>query len=336
MEQDRTADAPAGTPADHLVKAAAWAGERQAAVQADVSRAWQAFRRKANENPEALLVAQQRLQRFVVRILLFKLLAGLATLAFSLTYTNPYIPPGHEGYVYERPRVLGAGGFKGTVEGPGNFGVSVWRNEAVSIDLSPQTYTEEFTVLTRDDLNLIFRFHAVISIGKGRVREVVEDLGGLDWYNRFIREPFRSYIRDAVQKHRSTDIKAMMESVAADIRANLAAHVEKTPFTLVSLVVGDINYPEVVARAVEEKLSAQQVLEAKETQMQIAIKDAEIELVQARGKAEAQQIIAATLTPAYLQHEAIESQAKFAQSPNHTTIYIPVGNNGIPLVRPVE
>ena len=51
-----------------------------------------------------------------------------------------------------------------------------------------------------------------------------------------------------------------------------------------------------------------------------------------RGIAEAQRIINATLTPNYLQHEAIQAQEEMAASPNHTTVYIPVGTNGLPLV----
>ena len=63
---------------------------------------------------------------------------------------------------------------------------------------------------------------------------------------------------------------------------------------------------------------------------------AEIKVQEAKGIAEAQQIINATLTDRYLQHEAIQAQEKMAESPNHTTIYIPSGNNGIPLVNTID
>lgn len=63
---------------------------------------------------------------------------------------------------------------------------------------------------------------------------------------------------------------------------------------------------------------------------------AEIMVAEAKGIAEAQKIINATLTDRYLQHEAIKAQEKMAGSPNHTQIYIPVGTNGIPLVKTIE
>lgn len=63
---------------------------------------------------------------------------------------------------------------------------------------------------------------------------------------------------------------------------------------------------------------------------------AQIRVVEARGIAEAQQIINATLTDKYLQHEAIKAQEKMAASENHTVVYIPSGQNGIPLVTTVD
>ena len=66
--------------------------------------------------------------------------------------------------------------------------------------------------------------------------------------------------------------------------------------------------------------------------VQVEKQKAEIRVVEARGISEAQHIINATLTDRYLQHEAIGAQEKMANSPNHSTIYIPSGQNGIPLV----
>lgn len=63
---------------------------------------------------------------------------------------------------------------------------------------------------------------------------------------------------------------------------------------------------------------------------------AQIQIAQAQGIAQSQKIIANTLTPAYLQYEAIEAQKDETASPNHTIIYIPSGDNGIPLVSTVD
>lgn len=62
---------------------------------------------------------------------------------------------------------------------------------------------------------------------------------------------------------------------------------------------------------------------------------AEAEVLRAAGAAKSAAIISKTLegNTAYLQYLAIQSQKAMADSPNHTTVYIPTGNNGIPLVK---
>jgi len=260
------------------------------------------------------------------------MIAGVAVLSLTAC-TNPSTPAGQEGYVYEKPRVFGAGGYQGSMVGPSNFGMSLLRNEVINIDMRPNTYTEAFQILANDDLNIRFDFHAVISIETGSVKTVIEQFGGENWYPRFVRETFRTYVRDIVQKYDSGELKTNREKIAQEVTTRLQKYLSATPFKLANVVVGNINYPAIVANAVEKKLAAQQLLSEKETQKEIARKDAEIRVEEAKGIAQAQKIINATLTPNYLQHEAINAQMKMAESPNHTTVYIPVGNNGIPLVK---
>lgn len=66
--------------------------------------------------------------------------------------------------------------------------------------------------------------------------------------------------------------------------------------------------------------------------VQIAKQKAQIRIQNAIGIRAAQDHIAKTLTPAYLQWEAIQAQLALAGSKNSTFIYIPSGANGVPLV----
>jgi len=267
----------------------------------------------------------------------------IITLTFGLTVltaatlglvacTNPHAPAGHEGYVFEEPRIIGEGGFRGVVQGPGNYGISAFRNRSINIDTRPTTYTEQFSILVKDDLNVAFDVHAVMKVQQGQIRSVVEAFGGPQWYERFVKEPFRTIVRQSVQEYSSRELKSERDDIASSIEAALSAYLESAPFEVVRLAVGNIDYPAVVSQAVEKKLAAKQLLEEKQTQREIAQRDAEIRVEEAKGIAAAQKIINATLTPNYLQHEAIQAQRSMASAPNHTTVYIPVGPNGLPLV----
>lgn len=256
----------------------------------------------------------------------------LASLVYLSGCTNPSTPAGHEGYVKENPRVWGKGGFRGVLKGPENFGVSLWRNEVENVDFRPQTYAENFNILANDELNISFRFQTIIKVKPGTIKSVVEEYAGSQFYPRYVKEPLRAMVRKNVQTLDSRQVKEKRKEIAEAVMSELNTYLLDTPFLTISGVVGNIDYPKIVSEAVEKKLAAKQLLDEKETQREIAKKDAEIRIEEAKGIAEAQRIINSTLTKDYLQHEAINAQLKMASSPNHTTVYIPSGANGIPLI----
>jgi hypothetical protein len=55
-------------------------------------------------------------------------------------------------------------------------------------------------------------------------------------------------------------------------------------------------------------------------------------LIAAKGIRNAQDEIAKTLTPLYVQFEAVQAQLAMAKSQNHTIIYVPATTNGTPVI----
>lgn len=74
-------------------------------------------------------------------------------------------------------------------------------------------------------------------------------------------------------------------------------------------------------------------IQIKQTSQLVAVQQqkAQIKIEEAKGIAEAQRLINNTLTPLYLQHEAIQAQ----ETQSNKIIYVPSGNQGIPLVNNV-
>ena len=263
---------------------------------------------------------------------IFLTIGIILTIVAITMSTNPYCAAGGEGYIKENPRIFGKGGFRGVLIGPANYGISLWRNEIEAIDFRPQTYSESFNILAKDELNVSFRFQTIMKIKPNTIKDVVEKYAGIECYTRYIKEPLRAMVRNNVQTLESRLIKEQRKEIAAAVMKELTAYLTDTPFVAMSGVVGNIDYPKIVTEAVEKKLAAKQLLDEKETQREIAKKDAEIRIEEAKGIAAAQKIINTTLTQNYLQHEAINAQLKMASSPNHTTVYIPSGFYGIPIV----
>lgn len=78
--------------------------------------------------------------------------------------------------------------------------------------------------------------------------------------------------------------------------------------------------------------------EAKVNQAQIKATEAEARkrVAEAVGIKRSQVEINKTLTPLYVQHEYVQAIEKAAHSPSNTTEFIPVGQTGLPIVKPTE
>jgi regulator of protease activity HflC (stomatin/prohibitin superfamily) len=279
-----------------------------------------------------------------VRTVRFPWLASLLLLpALALTgCQNPSTPAGYVGYL-TRGAVIGKTSYIGLQTGPTSYGLG-WMMHVYNVSVTPFTYSEDFTgegaVLTRDKLTVGFRAHTIFRVRPDRVKEFMEQYTTLNdskdqvqfAFANFVKEPLRTEIRVAVASYDAFALNENIGKINQEITAWARSRTNDTPFEVLNVVVGNMQFPPVVTQAVTAKLAAAQELETRSTQVAIARKDAEKRIVEAEGIARATQIIQQRLTPLYIQHEAIEAQKLMVSSPNHTTIYIPVGPMGVPLV----
>lgn len=273
---------------------------------------------------------------------------GLFVIWF-LGSSNPVTPAGYVGYL-TKGAVFGQARYRGLQEGPISPGRE-WLIRVVNVSITPYSIKEDFTgessVLSKDNMNVQFRVHVIWKVRKTGVKEFVEKFTTLNdekgetpllflAYKDYLREPLRTFARAEVQRHNGLDIKDKIDDISAHIHERVIEYAKGTPFDITSVVVGNIQYPKQVADSVAMKMAATQDLERKATEIEIEKREATKRIVQAEGIAKAMSIINKKLTVNYLQHEAIEAQKLMANSPNHTTMFIPVGNMGVPLVGNID
>jgi regulator of protease activity HflC (stomatin/prohibitin superfamily) len=261
---------------------------------------------------------------------------------------NPYTPAGYVGYLTKRA-VFGKTRFYGVQRGPTSPG-RTWLLEVTNVSVTPYTYTEDFvgdhSVLSRDNLKISFAVHTVWRVDEERIPLFMERFsttvtnGELEKspdaivkvaYGHFVREPLRTFARDEVQRRDGLIVKDELIPIGQAVLNRIRQYAEASPFIVSSVVVGNVQYPSEVADAVSRKLAATQELARKDTEIEIERKERTKREVQATGIANAMQIIRGQLNALYIQHEAIEAQKLMVNSPNHTTVYIPVGPMGVPL-----
>ncbi len=271
-----------------------------------------------------------------------------AVLSFALSLagcSNPATPAGYVGYV-TRGAVVGKASYVGLQRGPTSYGLG-WMVSVMNVSVTPFSYAEDFTgdnvVLAHDKLMIGFRAHTIFRVRAERVKEFVEGYTTMQQgqdqvqvaFGNFLKEPLRTQIREAVARYDAFSLNENIGKINSELTDWAQNRTKDTPFEVMNVVVGNIQFPAAVSQAVGAKLAAMQELETRGTQVEIARKDAEKRVVEAEGIARATQIIQQRLTPLYVQHEAIEAQKAMINSPSHTTIYIPVGPMGVPVVNTI-
>jgi regulator of protease activity HflC (stomatin/prohibitin superfamily) len=269
------------------------------------------------------------------RHLISVVLAGLlgAGAVASTGCTNPEVPAGHEGYIYYTPLIWGKMEYRESLRGPASTGLS-WRLFVENIDMREKNYPEQFELLTKDDLTVGFEVNTRIRLQAGKVKDVVENWGGANWYEWNVMEPLRTIVRREVMKVSAGDIQLETDKISLGIKAELDRLYGDSPIQILSVDMGQFEFPEQVTAAIEEKIAAQQELERQRYILAKTKKDAAIRVLEAIKVARQQSIISSTLDPLYVQREAVQTYRKLAQSANKAFVVLPNTSDGtaMPLV----
>lgn len=125
------------------------------------------------------------------------------------------------------------------------------------------------------------------------------------------------------------------DELSGAMHQNMQKELDETDpgvFKVTRVVVRAVTTDPSIEESIRTAVSNQKRLEAMEVQTQIAQKEAEIKVTEARGIAESNRIIAGSLTREYLQHEANQALLKFAESGNNSTVIVPAGMAVAPLI----
>ncbi len=206
----------------------------------------------------------------------------------------------------------------------------------VLFDIQTQEKKEQMAVPSKEGLTMQVEISILYRLLPEKASVTYKTIGS-DYDDVVITPQFRSAVREATVYY---EAKALYTSSRDEITSKIFADLEKMlaerGIVLEKVLLRAVFLPMTVSQAIEQKLKAEQESEQMKFVLTKETQEAERKVIEAKGIAEAQSIINKTLTQAYLQHEAIQAQMKMAASQNHTTVYIPSGDNGIPLVRTIN
>ena len=137
----------------------------------------------------------------------------------------------------------------------------------------------------------------------------------------------RSTIYEQVSEIDSLQLHKRREFLQSAVLTELQERLERTDpgdIVITRVVVRALNTDPSIEAAIRDAVEAEKRLEAKQVQVEIAKKDAEIEIERAKG-------IASSLTAEYLQHEVNTALLEFADNQG-SVVVIPANMQGFDLI----
>lgn len=145
----------------------------------------------------------------------------------------------------------------------------------------------------------------------------------------------RNACYEEIAKLDSLLIHTQREQLGTEIAKKLQEELDRTDkdvFTISRVVIRSVQTDPSIEQSIQQAVANQKRLEAMQVQTEIAKREADIKITEARGISEANKIIAGSLTREYLQHEANQALLKFAEKGNSNTIVVPSGMTVTPLI----
>ena len=181
-------------------------------------------------------------------------------------------------------------------------------------------------------------------VNSAKVADTVIEFAGQSPYNEelgvympgqgIVARQSREAVYTAVADMESLTIHQKREALAAAIKTHLQNSLNRTApntFTVTNITIRAVTTDESIEASIREAVQTQKQLETKAQQEKVAEANARIAITQAKGEAEANRIVAQSLTPELLRKQANDAMYALSKSGNSSTIVLPSG--ATPLVQ---
>ncbi|MFC1661035.1 prohibitin family protein [Gemmatimonadota bacterium] len=202
------------------------------------------------------------------------------------------------------------------------------REQAFPVDGS----VERIEAQTSEQLNVTLEVSMLYRIDGANAPDLYQRIGSeRQITSRIVLNAVRNGVRDAVATKSineifSPDRREVASGMKTEIQGKAGDRIQ-----VLDVFVRDIQAPERVRQAIEEKLQREQQVAAERFQTEIIQERARQQAEEAKGIAQAQQIITEGLTLEYLTFFYIQ---QLSEMPEGTVVYVPT-EGAIPLIRSV-
>src|SRR5512146_750299 len=172
------------------------------------------------------------------------------------------IEAGHEGVLVEQPFFFGHGGVNPVPATTGRINLSP-TTKIIEVDIRPVQYAEHFDIISAENAPVSFDAFMIAAVIEGRSPELISRFGP-NWYQNNVKEAFRTFVREEVQKYPlfqlttdPTTRAKLQDAIAREIQTKL---IEKQgiPLWLNQMVVGSLLPPKGVVEQTAQTIIQEQ------------------------------------------------------------------------------
>lgn len=217
-----------------------------------------------------------------------------------------------------------------TTYGEGIHFIAPW-NSLIVYEVRQQQVMETMAVLSSNGLEISLDISAWFQPSYANL-PLLHKEKGQNYIDQVVKPAIRSATRSVIGRYTPEEIySSKRDAIQLEIFDETKKILDKQYVQLNEILVRDITLPPTIKTAIESKLKQEQESLEYEFKLQKAHKEAEKVKIEAEGKATANGILNASLTPNILKEKGIEATLELAKSPN-TKVVVVGGKDGMPLI----
>lgn len=178
----------------------------------------------------------------------------------------------------------------------------------------------EMDLPSREGLNVRSEISILYRIRPDKVPHIIENIGR-DYEQAIIVSVFRSAAADICSRHFAKDMhSAQRASIEKEISDHMNELLQPRGFIIEAVLMKSIRLPQGLAKAIEDKLEAEQRAQQMEFELQRERLEAQRKVIEAEGVRDAQKVLTEGLNENILRFRSIEAFEQLARSPNAKVI----------------
>ena len=252
----------------------------------------------------------------------------LVVLIILISKSAVTVGPGEGGVLFER---FGDGINTEKTYGEGFHIVAPW-NEMIVLKVRQQSVSDNMNVLSVNGLEVKVNGTIWYEPEYSNLGRLIKTKGQ-DYELELLDPAVNAAARSVVGRYTPEQLySSKRDVIEQEILDEVTKLLSGQFLTVKRVLVEDVQLPPTIKDAIERKLKQEQESLEYEFRLVTAEKEAEKQIIEAEGKAEANRILSASLNDKILQDKGIEATIKLSESPNSKVIVIGSGDSGMPII----